>query len=406
MCLRVNLGWFWTYFSPWLVLSMALCGLLVWLLRLQKVDTDPAWFLGAGFVIVSALGALSKMADKRLNWESAFSRLDVGWKLNHRLVSAWRGVGAWPDLPEDPIPLKVKPGYFLGPLLLGALFLCAAVYLPLPPETLKTDTTRMEPPDWKTLEALADELEEQDLVEEDATQALKRELEQLRKKPMEEWYDPSTLEATDRLRSRMRTDSERLMQAMNQTSKLLQLADTGKDQLTHTQQQAMQEYLQQMREQMGQGGLQMNQNLLQQLREVDLTQLQQMDQAQLQQLEQELMQNAEAMEQALMAAGLISMDGDFPGRGGITRGGGPSDLTLRDFETSVEPVVPMALDPGHIENARMGDLLEVRETEHGDEREVEAATGGAVATEGGSGEVVWDQDVLPAEQKVLKEFFK
>ena len=385
---------------------MSLCGLLVWLLRLQKVDAHPAWFLSGGCLIVSALAAQSKTVNRRMDWESAFSRLDVGWHLNHRLVSAWRGIGEWPDVSDEKMPLKVKPGYFLGPVLLAVLFLSAAWYLPLPPERSLTETIRMEPPDWKTLETLADELEEQDLVEEDATQALKRELEQLRKKPMEEWYDPSTLEATDRLRSRMRTDSERLMQAINNTSMLLQLAETGRDQLTNSQQQAMQEYLQQMRDQMGEGGLQLNQELLQQLREVDLTQLQKMDLAQLQQLEQELMQNCEGMEQALMAAGLISMEGNEPGMGGISRGGGPSDLTLRDFETSVEPVVPMALDPGNMENARIGDLLEVRETEHGDEREDVSAAGGAVATEGGSGEVVWDQDILPKEQKVLKEFFK
>ncbi|MDF3127652.1 hypothetical protein P0Y35_00440 [Kiritimatiellaeota bacterium B1221] len=405
MRLRVNFGWFWTYFSPGMLVSLALCGVLVWLLRLQKVGTEPAWALGFGGLIVSALIARSQCQDKCMNWEKAFSRLDVGWGLNHRLVSALQGVGDWPMVPDAKIPLKVKSGFFLAPLLLGALFLSSAWYLPLPPERSTLDTTRMEPPDWKTLEALADELEEQDLVEEDATQALKREVEQLRQKPMEEWYDPSTLEATDRLRSRMHRDSERLMQAMNHTSMLLQLADTGRDQLTPGQQQAMQDYLQQMREQMGQGGLQVNENLLQQLREVDLTRLQQIDRAQLQQLEQALMENGEGMEQALVAAGLISMDGDS-GMGGISRGGGPTDLSLRDFETSVEPVVPMALDPGSMENARMGDLLEVRDTVHGDERTDPGSIGGAVASEGGSGEVVWDQDVLPAEQKVLKAFFK
>jgi len=382
-------------------------GLLIWLLRAQNQSTFPAWLLGAGTLVVSVLTALTAYAPRKIEQATALSRIDVGWKLNHRLISAWQGIGEWPPLPKDmSLPVQIRFQHLLPPCLGVGVFLALAAVMPLPKPASPTTFQRIEPPDWTAVESFTDELEKQEIVDEDALKSLRNELEQLRAKPMKEWYDPSTLEATDRMRSRVRNDSERLMQAMNSTSALLALVDQGRDQLMNPQQQAMQDYLEQMLEQMGQEGFQLNQEMLNQLQQVDLSQLQQIDPQQLQELEARLMEQGQAMEQALIAAGIIQGFGDQPGAGGLSRGGGPADLTLKDFEPIAQPVIPMALEPGNLENARIGDLLELRDTEHEDERETISQSAGTLRSTGGSGEVVWQQDILPDEENVLKEFFK
>ncbi|MGA0370058.1 MAG: hypothetical protein ACO3N7_11495, partial [Kiritimatiellia bacterium] len=91
---------------------------------------------------------------------------------------------------------------------------------------------------------------------------------------------------------------------------------------------------------------------------------------------------------------------------GVNDGGGPADLTLTDFEPVAEPMVPLGLEAGDLENARMGDLLELRETEHSAEREAVPVRAGELRSAGGEGEVVWEQDHLPAEERILKQFFQ
>ncbi|WFB34733.1 hypothetical protein P3T73_11235 [Kiritimatiellota bacterium B12222] len=403
---RVNAGWFWVYFSRLMLMAFGLCAFLIWLLRLQRVEITPALALGAGLLVVSGLWAHMFAAPKFISMETALSRLDVGWQLNHRLVSAWQGVGEWPPMPANrPLPLQLKTTPVVLPLLLCIGGVLLAQYLPLPPQKIITKSIRKEPPDWTAMDALADRWEQLEVIEPESTHALRRELELLRKKPAEEWYDPASLEATDRLRSRIRSDATRLSDAMSNTSSLLKLAHEGRMQLSTPQQQAMQEFLQQMQAQLQEGGLKLTPEMMQQLEQVDLSQLQQIDAQQLQQLEQQLMQNAQQLEQALVQAGIVQGFGESPGRGGVGQGGGPSELTLANFESILEPIVPMALTPGELENARIGDLLELRETEHDDDRVDVGQSGGQIVTPGGSGEVVWDQDFLPSEQKVLKAFF-
>ena len=403
----INMGWGWVYFSKMLVFTACFCALMIWLLRLQSVTLGPVWILGGGLLVVAGLWSGMLAAPRRVDVAGALSRLDVGWGLGQRLVSACQGVGEWPELPASRrLPLHPRWTQLLWPCLLSLLLLAAASWLPLPPPKVLPDASRAEPPAWTRMDALAESLEQQSLLDESGPENLRREIEELRAKDMQDWYDPSTLEATDRLRTRTAQDAERLLEAMQHTAALLQLAAQGRDQLTAPQQQAMQQFLEKMQAQMTEGGFKMNPQMMQQLQQVDLSQLQQMNVEQLQQLEQQLMQNAAGMQQALLAAGMMQGVGEEPGSGGISRGGGASALTLKDFETIAEPVVPMALDPGSLENAQMGDLLSLRETEHEDDREVAPNHAGAVSREGGAGEVVWDQDVLPDEEKVLKEFFK
>jgi hypothetical protein len=226
------------------------------MLRVEQAELVPVAALGVLLLVASLTAAASWAADKSLSVQEACARLDSGWGLHNRLVSAWQGVGRWPDDPPNrSLPLRWRPESCLMPLGLSLSLLLLAARLPLPPGKASPDYRRATPPDWQSMQAFTDEMEEQQWVEEETVRLIREELADLREKPMNSWYEPSTLEATDQLRNRLRQDSARLMQGMEQTSSLLSLAEQGRSMLSDSQQQQMQELFQQLRQQMAEGGL-------------------------------------------------------------------------------------------------------------------------------------------------------
>lgn len=403
----VNAGWMWWMFSRWMVAVAAVCGLLWWLLRLQSQPGAPVWILGGLSLAASVAGSWMWAERRWMSLEQACARLDSGWGLGNRLVSALQGVGDWPEVPRDrALPLRWRLETSAIPLALSLAFLGLAVFLPLPPPQPVPDFKRSELPEWRDMQSLTEEMREEEWVEEEAVRSIEEELNRLREKPMEDWYTPSSLEATDQLRTRLRQDAERLTKGMEQTSSLLALADQGRSLLNDSQKQQMQEMFQQLREQMAEGGLPMNPELLQQLRGMDLSQMQGIDSQQLQQLEQQLTERSQAMQEALRAAGLLTDEADILMPGGVGEDGETAPLTLEDFANAAEVAVPVALNPGDLTDSTIGDLVELRQAEHEEDREAVPTRAGALSSGGGSGEVVWDQDVLPEEEKVLKLFFK
>lgn len=405
----VNLGWFWLYFARMLLAVSVITSLLWWLSRLQGVTAQPAGWLAAGMLIVAGIGARSLASVKSVSLKTALSRLDVGWGLNHRLVSAADGAGPWPDPVGDrPIPLRWRWSAWLPPVGLAAGMLMLAALLPLPAPRQSTGTRPPEPPDWRALETLAEELEQRGLAKEEDVRELRDDLEQLREKSGETWYRPSSLEATDELRSRARADSRRLERGLRQTSDLMALAAARREEASREQMDGIRRRMERMIRQMEQGGMRPGEDLARELQNLDLSNLRETDAARLQQLERQLREQSQALREAMVAAGLGGT-GEEEGRtgaGGVDQGGGPSPLTLAEFESAEPPAAPMALESSDPGGARLGDLLELGEGEHRDERAGVAASAGAAASPGGGGEVVWRQDVLPEEENVLREYFK
>ncbi|MEX2606343.1 MAG: hypothetical protein WD708_03280 [Kiritimatiellia bacterium] len=403
----VNLGWMWWMFSRLLVATAGVCALLWWLLRLRSQPAIPVWILG-GLSLFASLAAARNWAERKwMTMEQTCARLDSGWGLENRLVSALRGAGAWPMYPPNrALPLRWRLEACVIPPALSLAFVGLAAFLPLPPPQTGPDFKRAEPPEWRSMQSLTGDMREEQWVEEEAVRSIQEELNRLREKPMESWYTPSSLEATDQLRTRLRRDAERLTRGMERTSSLLGLADQGRSLLSDSQKQQMQEMFQQLRGQMAEGGLPMNPELLGQLREMDLSQLQGIDSQQLQMLEQQLAERSQAMREALRAAGLLTDEADILMPGGVEDDAQTAPLTLEDFANPAQAAVPVALNPGDLTDSAIGDLVELRQAEHEEDREAIPTRAGGLSNRGGDGEVVWDQDVLPEEEKVLKQYFQ
>jgi hypothetical protein len=404
---RMSWGWF---VSELLRLSWGcagLTGVVWWLLRLQNASPVPAWILGAGCLLAAVFRAGDVADTKWMGAEVALSRLDVGWQMRHQLVSAYAGQASWPDrVPEKPLPVVWLWKKSLPSLGLSLLFLMLAAWTPLPPPKPTRTAHQEEPPDWKALEALAQELSEQELVKKEDAQKLLEDVQTLRDKPRESWYEPSSLEATDQLRERARMDVQRLQSGLAQTAKLMQVASERMQQMNNQNREQLQQRIQELQQNIQQGGMKPGGNLAQKLADLNLDQLQNMDQNQLQQLEELLRQQAQQLQQAMAQAGMPGEEG-FPGQpGGVGQGGDPTELSLKDDPSYLQPTVPLGVVGTDPEAVQLGDLLSVREGEHEKDRAEISNQAGNVAQPGGSGEVVWRQDVLPADEKVLQDYFK
>jgi len=404
----VSAGWFWHLFARCLGASAGVTGVLWWLLRVQDVSPAPAWLLGGGCLTVGLLAAWDWSRDHRMSLRQAVVRLDLGWQYSQRLVSASEGHASWPDrVPDRSLPLSWKLQPCLPPLVFSLLFLLMGAGLPLPPERPASFQANTEPPDWQALESMASFLEEEEMIQEQDADRIRRDVDQLRANPASEWYEPASLEATDLLRERVQADARRLEQGLAQTARLIAAAAERREQLNQQQLQQLMDQMRELERRMQAGDLQPREDLRRQLEALNADALQQMDQQALQQLREQLEQNREALMQALAEAGLDGrMGGENGGAGGVNRGGGPSDLTLQGFESHEQAQVPMTLPETQPERMQMGDLLRIREGEHDNERPEISTQGGDLQSPGGGGEMIWRDDLLPEDANVLQDYFK
>ncbi len=405
----VTAGWFWMVFARCLSATAALTGILWWLLRAQDMSPVPAWVLGGGCLLVGALAAWEVSRARRLTLRQAIVRLDLGWHYSQQLVSASEGHSSWPDeVPEAALPLSWNLQPCLPPLGLVFLFLLMGAGLPLPPERPASFQNHTEPPDWQALESMASFLEEEQMLQEQDAERIRRNVNQLRNKPASEWYDPASLEATDLLRERVQADAQRLEQGLAQTARLIAAAAARREEMNQQQLQQMIDQLRELERRMQAGEMQPREDLRQQLEALNPDALQQMDQQALQQLREQLEQNREELMQALAQAGLGGEEGVnlHEGPGGIDRGGDPAELSLQGFESHEQPSAPLPLPDTQEERMQMGDLLEVREGEHGDERPVISTEAGELRSQGGGGELIWRDDLLPEDATILQGYFQ
>jgi len=401
-----ELGWFVDRFNRWCLAFVLPFALLTWTLRVQRVPLFPLVLLAGLGLTAAVLDSWLHARERRLPMSDALARLDHGWNCHGQLLGAYAGRCAWPpEAPEASLPViwRWKPCLPPGALLGTMVGLALILPLPLPPST-RTNPA-MEPPDWRTLERLAEDLREQDLVREEDLRILERQVQSLRAKDPGDWYAPASLEASDLLRERTRNDTERLARGLSRTASLLQQVADRRQDLPLTRREEMRQRLANQLENLQRGNMRPGEKLERRLSRLDPSALSQMDQQSLDSLRQMLEANARGLQQGMLGAGMAGIPGDLfpPG----PDGGGPADLSLKDYASYLRPAAPVALPASEGGEAQIGDLLQVREGEHEEKDRPEIAErAGELSTPGGGGEVIWRQNVLPAEEKILEAYFK
>ncbi|MDB6137527.1 MAG: hypothetical protein JWO94_599 [Verrucomicrobiaceae bacterium] len=432
LAFRVNLGW---WLDKWLPLTLAssLAGavllLLVRTLRLPHVGWYWEAVAGAlGVTMIIARFMAGTLFETR---QTSRVRLEDALGLHTRLTAATHGIGPWPAMPLSPVVLPVswrwqRPA---GVLAFAAGVLALAGFVPVPQPGNAKARVIEKPTAVKQVEAWVDQLRKDDAVKPEALDEIGKKIEELLKRPSDEWYEHASLEAAENLRDQTGKELQELGSNMEQAQGTLgTLAQMG-DQLSDQAKQGLAGQLQQNLQGLRSGAMQAGGDLIKQLQGLDPKAMGGMSKEQLDKLQQRLKQNAEALRKALAEAPQFSFkeyprkkkgkgqgegdedgkdgDGD-PGRDGANRGRADAAFSVKKDETNLHSTRTEGMNPSlDPERVAPGDLLGTSDGRHSvDKNAVLGAAGGQINSAGEGGSAVWKESLVPAEREVLRRYFK
>jgi hypothetical protein len=299
---RVNLGWWLQQWMPW-TLGLALLGAAaVLVLRsLGWTDLQMAWWGLCAGCLAAAMGALLWARGRAETVAAARVRLEESLGLHARLSAAADGVGSWPSFPAEGVALPVTWKWSRPALtLLGAAGLLAlAALVPIPAKALAKPRIIEKPSAVREVEAWVEQLRQEDAVEPKALEEVERKVEELLKRPSDEWYQHASLEAAENLRDEVGRDLQELGTALEQTrGSLTTLSELG-EKLSEASQTGLSKQLQDNLQGLKSGGMVASDDLMKQLQGIDPTSFTAMSESQKQALKDKLKDNANALRDAL-----------------------------------------------------------------------------------------------------------
>lgn len=439
---KVNCGWWLQYFCPVLFGLSAIWAGTILTERYLYAHSGYGW---AGFGITTCMAMLICRWWARPRFYSqrdGLVHLEAALRLHNRLSAAHAGVGPWPPIQAVHDGLRWRSYPLVWPLVLAALMLNAAVWLPMQPPSSPLVLPTHPPVAWERIETALDILEESNLLQDKAVEAFRDPLTQLQQQPPEQWYTHSTLEASDALRAQLEHTLEQLEHDLqHMTSILDKLHQPSKFHPKNPKTlRELREPFNQTRDQLALGRMPLSEPMLDTLDMIDPDSLQGLSQSELDDLKAQLRQGTASIREARRRSrhgrplaedrsGASSEPcspedsdcvwqaqpgrqgttaGGAAGQGGITRGPGTAPLTL-------DPR-PKQSSAGRIEVIRGADTPDEnddytrkfsRSAPDVDRSQAHALSlGGAAPSERGRDTAVWKQTFTPEERDVLQRFFK
>ena len=421
LAFQVNAGWWLQRWLP-LVLGIGVTGTFaLLLLRLLHIDHAPWSFAALGIGLLASILAAWMLARRRFeSQDQARVRLEDALALKTRLSAAAQGVGTWPMFPVNNItmPLTWRWQRPLGMVALTASLLAFAAWVPVPQRADKKTQLIEKPSAVQQVEAWVDQLRDKDAIKPESLAEVEQKMEDLLKRPGDQWYEHASLEAADNLRDETGKALQELGTQLEQTrGNLTALAELGST-LSDQAKQGLAKQLSQNLQGLRSGAMQAGDDLLKQLQGMDPKALSGMSKEQMQKLQERLKQNAEALRKALADAPEFDFkecaqckgnrDSDQPGQGDPKRGKGDAELTVKKDETNLNTKRTEGMNPNlDPERVAPGDLLGMQDGKHRvDENAKLNADGGTINSTGDGGAAVWKESLLPSEREVLKRYFK
>ena len=335
-------------------------------------------------------------------------------KLNNSLSAAKAGVSSWPSVPEEVLTgVEWRRFSSLIPVFAAFLILLAAAYVPV--GAVEAEPYRQAAPKaFLDLSESIDELELQEVVEEEYIEQIEEQLQQLEEANSDDWFDHASLEAIDSLREAHQGNAAELEQQLRSSENALRrLQENGSEMNEQARMRQVSEYESALNA-MNQGGMKLNKELLNKLKSVDPSSLDGMTKEKLDALRQKMREHSEALRKQKG-----ELQGDQPGEmdedegeggtgtGEIQRGPGHAPGVLGEEADPLAVGGMEGIDPKNFDGGVPGDLLETTGIEHSiDESVTPAQQGGSLSSKAKGGERVWQNELLPKEQKALKKFFK
>jgi hypothetical protein len=381
-------------------------------LRRAEVPLATGWIALAVAWLVCALGCAWRARRGFYSVAEARVLLESHLRLDTRLTAASMGLVPWPAVPARlPAVVRWQLRRSAAWLAAAAILLVVATYAPVPRDAAGSHAAGP-PPSLLLAESMLNALQEQKLAEPRAIEQLAERARELARRPSDEQYSHSALEAADALRDQTAAAAAALARGLDSAASALRSASADADMKTSAGRLAA--ALSGLKE----GALPANQELLKHLpaSEADLKNI---TPEQREQLAQSLAQAASQAGGVAGAAGagvqVAQPDpnakfgpGDGAGAGGEGGGGGSAPLGLAEQMSDAGDGIAKGIDGDALRRFSLGDKLGTTTGQHDKDpaKVVTPVSAGAVAAPASGGDAVWVNRLTPSERAALKNFFK
>jgi len=381
-------------------------------LRRAESSLAPAWLaLAVALALAAGVGA---WRARRGFFTAAEARvlLESHLRLDTRLTAAAHGLVAWPAVPS-PFPAVVRwqlraPA---GWLTAAAVLLTLAVFAPVPREAAGRHASGP-PPALLAAEEMLAALKEMKVADPAAIEALAERARELARRPADEQYSHSALEAADALRQQTAVAAAALARGLESAASALRSSNKDADMKNAAGRLAA--ALSGLKD----GALPANLELLANL-PASAADLKNLTPEQREQLAQQLGKAAAQAGGVAGAAGAGARvaqpdpnaapgDGTAPGAGGEGGGGDTAPLMLARLPSDAGLGQAQGVDGDALKRFALGDKLGTTTGRHDEDpaKVIASGSAGAVAAPASGGEAVWVNRLTPAERAALKNFFK
>jgi hypothetical protein len=404
---RVNFGAWLTRLAPAVFFVASAFAVALYAVRRVQTPLTLPWLAFGVAVALTAAMCWWRARPFFFRRTDARVLLESHLRLDTRLTAAELGLVEWPAVP-DTLPSVLRwrlqaPTAWLGASL--ALIL-AAVFSPVPRDANATRPSGP-PPSLVQAENMLAAVKEMNVADPPAVQQLENRARELARRPADEQYSHSALEAADALREQTAMSLSGLANSLEAASNAMRSADSDMNSATGSLASA----LSGLRD----GGLPLNKDLLSALGSAaDLKNLSAAQRAQLAQQMGNLSKGLKGVAGANGAgAEVAAPDPDSEGTtvaaGGGPGGGGEAAPLMFNLNASNAGDGEMqGLSAEALKRFALGDKLGMSSGAH-DIDPTKAAgptSAGAAATPASGGEAVWVNRLTPAERAALKKFFK
>ena len=295
----------WAWFLDKLALPLLIAGLIgaiaIMLARREWIAFPwmPSLAIAGGGIALVCLIAWLFARRHFTSQEKALVRIESAMELNNSLTAAQAGIAPWPNVAEETDDgTNWNWPRLLIPPFATLLLLSAAFLLPISARNDPNAAPPEEPSARQALQASIDELRKDDIIDEDYLDELEEKVEELREKPKEEWFDHSSLEATDNLKQSHEQELKELERDLRKAERSLNALQNHSDNMAAETRDRLLDQFDQSLENMSNGAMKPNKELLEKLGRMDPKQLNNLTPEQLDQLRENMREQAKKMQNA------------------------------------------------------------------------------------------------------------
>ncbi len=400
-------------FAAWLALAApasffvaSAFSIAFYALRRADASLATAWLALAAALALAALACAWRARRGFFNAAEARVLIESQLRLDTRLTAAAAGLVAWPAASgHPPAVVRWRLRAAAGWLAASVILLSGAIYAPVPRDAGGVHASGP-PPALRQTESMLAALKEMNVADAQSVEQLAERARELARRPPEEQYSHSALEAADELKNQTAVSAASLARGLDSAAGALNAANNEPDMKGAAGRLAA--ALSGLRD----GALPPNKDLLANLPagEIDLKGL---SAAQRAQLAQQLANAARGLRGVAGAAGagaqVAGPDGKGVGAGGGPGGGGgTAPLSFAKDASDAGDGNAQALTGDALKRFALGDKLGTTRGAHDVDpaNAVGPVSAGAVAAPASGGEAVWVDRLTPAERSAVKNFFK